>query len=186
MDAEALWNGVAIPVLSAFWLMIPAYVPNPVAAATGGGTPIDFGAVLPDGRRLFGDGKTYRGFVAGVLAGILVGLVQVALSALPGFALLPLHTPPTVTLMAVGALLGDLGKSFFKRRLGKKRGEKWPVFDQYDLVFGAFVLLLLFEPQWVMEYVTPAVALVILVLTPLLHRIVNIIGYRIRVKEVPW
>ncbi|MFA7152528.1 MAG: CDP-archaeol synthase, partial [Methanoregulaceae archaeon] len=45
-----------IPLVSALWIMLPAYVPNSVAAATGGGTPIDLGRNFSDGRRIFGDG----------------------------------------------------------------------------------------------------------------------------------
>ncbi|MDD1705711.1 MAG: CDP-archaeol synthase, partial [Methanoregulaceae archaeon] len=45
--------------------MMPAYVPNPVAAFLGGGRPIDGGNNFRDGRRIFGDGKTWRGFGAG-------------------------------------------------------------------------------------------------------------------------
>ena len=56
--------------------MLPAYLPNPTAALFGGGTPIDLGRNYSDGRRFFGDGKTYRGLILGVLAGIVVGLLQ--------------------------------------------------------------------------------------------------------------
>jgi CDP-2,3-bis-(O-geranylgeranyl)-sn-glycerol synthase len=79
-----------------------------------------------------------------------------------------------------------LFKSFFKRRFGKERGTKWPVADQYDLVAGAFLLLLLLDPTWLSAYVTIPVLIIILIITPVLHRAVNIIGYHIRVKEVPW
>ncbi len=47
-----------IPLLSALWIMLPAYLPNPVAALCGGGTPIDNGKNYSDGKRIFGDGKT--------------------------------------------------------------------------------------------------------------------------------
>ena len=69
-------------------------------------------------------------------------------------AYLPQQTLLSITLLAVGALLGDLVKSFFKRRFGKERGSKWPVADQYDLVVGAFVLLLIFDPSWLFAKVT--------------------------------
>jgi CDP-2,3-bis-(O-geranylgeranyl)-sn-glycerol synthase len=172
--------------LAALWIMIPAYVPNSAAAVFGGGTPIDFGKTFRDGRRVFGDGKTYRGFFGGVLSGILVGLVQIWASSPFGLTGLPQHTLLSVTLLATGALLGDLIKSFLKRRLGKDRGESWFLADQYDLVVGAFVLLLLFDPGWLFENITLPIAIGVIVLTPLLHRIVNIIGYYIGVKEVPW
>jgi len=55
--------------------MLPAYLPNPVAALCGGGTPIDFGRNFSDNRRLFGDGKTWRGLIVGILAGVMIGLI---------------------------------------------------------------------------------------------------------------
>ena len=103
-----------------------------------------------------------------------------------GWDFLPQQTLLSVTLLSAGALLGDLVKSFFQRRLGKDRGANWPVADQYDLVAGAFVLLLLFDPGWLFANVTLPVLIVILILTPVLHRAMNILGYLIKVKEVPW
>jgi CDP-2,3-bis-(O-geranylgeranyl)-sn-glycerol synthase len=176
-----LFSGIA-----ALWIMLPAYVPNSAAAVLGGGTPIDFRKTFRDGRRIFGDGKTYRGFIGGVVSGVLLGLIQIWAASAFGLDLFPQHTFLSVTLLATGALLGDLVKSFLKRRLGKERGESWPIADQYDLVVGSFLLLLLFDPRWLLENLTFPIAVWIVVMTPLLHRIVNIIGYYIGVKEVPW
>jgi CDP-2,3-bis-(O-geranylgeranyl)-sn-glycerol synthase len=166
--------------------MLPAYVPNPVAALFGGGTPIDLGRNFSDGNRIFGDGKTYRGLVTGVLAGILTGFLLIWLAAGFPAGSLPQHTLLSITLLATGALLGDLVKSFFKRRFNRERGAKWPIADQYDLVAGAFLLLLVGNPGWLFATVTLPVFLVILIITPVLHRATNIIGYMFRVKEVPW
>jgi CDP-2,3-bis-(O-geranylgeranyl)-sn-glycerol synthase len=177
---------VIIPLLSALWIMLPAYIPNPVAALCGGGTPVDLGKTWSDGRRVFGDGKTYRGLIAGILAGIGSGLILIWLSDTYLLTSLPKHTVLSVVLLACGALLGDLVKSFFKRRFGRERGAKWPVADQYDLVAGAFLLLLVFDLSWLTATITIPVLLVILILTPVLHRAVNIIGYLFRIKEVPW
>jgi len=77
-------------------------------------------------------------------------------------------------------------KSFFKRRLGKDRGAQWLIVDQYDLVIGSLGLLLLFEYSWVVTYITLPVLFWIIVITPLLHRGVNIIGYLAGIKDVPW
>ena len=174
------------PALAALWIMLPAYVPNSAAALFGGGTPIDSGRTFGDGRRIFGDGKTYRGFFGGVLAGVLVGLVEILAWSSFGLTALPHQTILSVTLLATGALLGDLAKSFLKRRLGKERGESWFLADQYDLVIGSFLLILLVYPEWLFENITLPIAVWIVVMTPLLHRAVNIIGYYVGVKEVPW
>ena len=58
--------------------------------------------------------------------------------------------------------------------------------DQYDLVAGAFVLLLLFDPSWLVANFTLPIIIIIIILTPILHRAVNIIGYIGGIKEVPW
>ncbi|WP_292347884.1 MULTISPECIES: CDP-2,3-bis-(O-geranylgeranyl)-sn-glycerol synthase [unclassified Methanoregula] len=166
--------------------MLPAYVPNPVAALFGGGTPIDLGKTYSDGRRIFGDGKTWRGLVAGIASGIITGLVLIWAAGRFPAAGLPPHTLLSVILLATGALLGDLVKSFFKRRFNRERGSKWPVADQYDLVAGAFLLLLIGDPGWLFAVVTIPVLIVILIITPVLHRATNIIGYVFKVKEVPW
>ena len=166
--------------------MLPAYLPNPVAVLFGGGTPIDLGRNFSDGRRIFGEGKTIRGLVSGILAGISIGFVQIWLSDTYALISFPRHTFMSITLLAIGALLGDLCKSFFKRRFKKERGEKWPVADQYDLVAGAFLLMLVFDPSWLIANVTFPVFIIILIITPLLHRGINILGYLLKVKEVPW
>ena len=166
--------------------MLPAYLPNPIAALAGGGTPIDLGRNFSDGKRIFGDGKTYRGLIIGIFAGIGIGLAQIWVSGVYGWESLPEQTYMSITLLATGALLGDVGKSFLKRRLGKERGAKWPIADMYDLVAGALLMVLIFDSEWLFANMTLTIFILILILTPILHRAVNIIGYHFRVKEVPW
>jgi CDP-2,3-bis-(O-geranylgeranyl)-sn-glycerol synthase len=171
-------------LLSAFWIMLPSYLPNPVAALFGGGTPIDLGRNWRDGRRILGNGKTYRGLAAGIIAGILVGLLQITL--VPEGWGLPVQTVSSVLILAVGALAGDLAKSFAKRRIGRDQGEQWLGFDQYDFVAGAFLFLLIGDPTWLFTWVSLPVFIMILIISPLLHRVVNIIGYLAGIKKVPW
>ncbi|MBN2733437.1 MAG: CDP-2,3-bis-(O-geranylgeranyl)-sn-glycerol synthase [Methanomicrobiaceae archaeon] len=174
---------ILVSLFMALWIMLPAYVPNSAAAIFGGGKPVDFGKYWGDGRRIFGEGKTWRGFFGGVFSGIFVGIILILISNYAGFEV---HTLLSVVLLATGALVGDLIKSFFKRRLDKKRGEEWLIADQYDLVAGSLLLVFLFDPGWALEYITIPVLIWILIITPLLHRGANIIGYIIGVKEVPW
>ena len=49
-------------ILQALWLILPAYVANASAVLVGGGTPVDSGKNWKDGKRILGDGKTWRGF----------------------------------------------------------------------------------------------------------------------------
>jgi CDP-2,3-bis-(O-geranylgeranyl)-sn-glycerol synthase len=179
-------DSVISGLIAAIWVMLPAYVPNSAAAALGGGAPVDGGKTWRDGRRILGNGKTWKGFVLGVACGVAVGIAQIVARDAFGFTSLPEHTLVTVCLLAFGALLGDMVKSFVKRRLGKESGEEWLIADQYDLVVGSLGLLLVFQYNWFMENVTFGVFIWVLILTPLLHRAANIIGYLIGVKKVPW
>jgi CDP-2,3-bis-(O-geranylgeranyl)-sn-glycerol synthase len=174
-----------LALVSAVWLMLPAYVPNSAAATLGGGRPIDGGRSWRDGRRVFGEGKTWRGLIGGVLAGVAVGGAGIWIQAVAGWPI-PSHTPLTVCTFAAGALLGDLGKSFLKRRIGRGQGDPWPVADQYDLVIGAFLLTALLASSWLLSTITLPILLWILVITPVLHRVTNIAGHRLGVKRVPW
>jgi len=187
-------------VTAAIWLMLPAYVANPMAAVFGGGTPIDLGKKFVDGKRILGDGKTIRGLVAGTLCGLGIGFVQVkfapylasiglfnewpsfqsALGAYSYSAML------VVFLMALGALLGDSAESFIKRRLNLKRGAMFPVADQLDFVLGAWLLTLIFASVWFKTYFTFWIIITVLVITPLLHITTNVFGYLIKVKKEPW
>ncbi|MDD1724585.1 MAG: CDP-2,3-bis-(O-geranylgeranyl)-sn-glycerol synthase [Methanospirillum sp.] len=166
--------------------MLPAYLPNSVAAAVGGGTPVDAGRYWRDGRRILGDGKTIRGFAGGVAAGCFAGLLEIVTEMSGFIPFLPAHTFLSVFLLATGSLLGDMVKSFFKRRQGIDRGGEWPIIDQYDFLAGAFCFCLIFDPGWLFATITLPLFVAILIITPILHRGVNIIGYKIGVKKVPW
>lgn len=79
--------------------------------------PLDCGAVLPDGERLLGANKTWRGLAAAILAGA-------ALAA--WLAIGPAHGA------AAGAATtaGDALSSFVKRRLRLRPGTWVPLLDQ--------------------------------------------------------
>lgn len=180
-------------LLLAFVLFLPAYVANPLAVLWGGGAPMDLGRRWRDGRRVLGDGKTWRGFVGGGVSAVLVALflwppLALWTDSLTGASFLAWLGPATA--FAFGALLGDALGSFVKRRFGRERGARTPVLDQYDFVLGAFLLAGLLFPDWVWTYYLQGEAifglLLILVVTPLLHRAVNLLGHRLGKKEVPW
>lgn len=58
---------IALLIFSLLFI-VPAYLSNAGMVIVGGGRPIDGGKVLKDGRRLFGDHKTVKGFIFGPLA----------------------------------------------------------------------------------------------------------------------
>ena len=175
-------------VATAFWAMLPAYVPNNAAVLAGGGRPIDGGRTW-GGRRVLGDGKTWRGTAIGTLVGVLlaVGLnaVNDPASAAVGVDLpvFPLHA---AVALAFGAMLGDILASFIKRRSGRERGASFPGLDQLDFVVVSLLLAFVVATDWFLATFTPAVLAVILVITPILHVGTNIIAYKIGAKNEPW
>jgi CDP-2,3-bis-(O-geranylgeranyl)-sn-glycerol synthase len=175
-------------VASALWAMLPAYVPNNVAVLAGGGRPIDGGRTWGD-RRVLGDGKTWRGTAAGTAAGTLLALLLNLLApvvenaskvALPTF---PLHV---AVALALGAMLGDIGASFVKRRSGRERGAAFPGLDQLDFVVGALGLVALVAPAWFAATFPLPALVVVLVATPVLHVVTNGIAYLLGLKSEPW
>ena len=180
-------------VVLAIWLMLPAYIANSMAVVFGGGTPMDLGMKLPDGKRVLGEGKTLRGLVGGTACGIAAGLLQIFVVPIFGIQYLPtiIQYVPTITAiitLSFGALLGDIVKSFFKRRIGFVRGAELPLIDQLDFVAGAWLLTYIFDPVWFTKYFIsyPWIIVTVLVLTPILHRLTNIFGYNIKLKKEPW
>jgi CDP-2,3-bis-(O-geranylgeranyl)-sn-glycerol synthase len=172
-------------ILKASWLMLPAYLANPTAVVFGGGTPIDLGKNWRDGRRIFGDGKTFRGLIGGTACGVIIGLIQMQVTSLQ---YLGTFTFLSIFMLSFGALIGDMTKSFFKRRLGYERGAEFPLVDQLDFVAGAWILTYAFDPVWFSKnfLAAPWIMVTVVLLTPLLHRLTNIIGYYARLKKEPW
>jgi CDP-2,3-bis-(O-geranylgeranyl)-sn-glycerol synthase len=179
---------LASTVATALWAMGPAYVPNNAAVLAGGGRPIDGGREWR-GRRLLGDGKTWRGSAAGTLAGVVVAVVLNA-AAQPASGALGVSVPtfplPAAIALAAGAMAGDVGASFLKRRSGRERGASFPGLDQLDFVAGALIAVFLVAPGWASGVFTvPVVAAVVLV-TPALHIGTNVIAYAAGLKAEPW
>jgi CDP-2,3-bis-(O-geranylgeranyl)-sn-glycerol synthase len=175
-------------VVGALWAMLPAYVPNNAAVLGGGGPPVDGGRTI-GGRRLLGDGKTWRGTAVGVAAGTLLAVFlnagNAAASAVSGVQL-PAFPLPAAVALAAGAMFGDVAASFLKRRLGTERGSPVPGLDQLDFVVGALALAAVVDPAWFgATFDLPALA-VVLVATPLLHLLTNGIAYLLGLKDEPW
>ncbi|UCE12868.1 MAG: CDP-archaeol synthase [Candidatus Heimdallarchaeota archaeon] len=64
--------------------VLPLWFGNAAPTVLGGGAPIDRGRLWRDGKRILGDGKTIRGFWAGVfVGGIIGGLIELIGLLLP-------------------------------------------------------------------------------------------------------
>jgi len=179
-------------VIQAFWLILPAYIANASALLLGGGLPIDFGKKWNDGNRILGNGKTWRGLFIGTFIGMTSGFgfsiiskfafnidFPIKINDFTGFPLMIL----ILFSLCFGALMGDIIESFFKRRIGKKRGENWIPFDQLDFILGvlffSFIMsgflqfLNLTKENWFLASFSLYHIIILLIFTPFIHLFAN-------------
>ena len=133
---------------------------------------MDFGRKFVDGKRIFGNNKTFRGFLFGWVIGMLVGSVEFVV--FPGFPVL------FIVLIPLGALLGDLTGAFIKRRIGIAPGGLLPIVDQVDFVVGALVFSI---PLVIVSW---ELAITVLLITPPIHLFTNFLAYKLKLKKHPW
>lgn len=176
------------------WLFLPAGLANvtPIFAARIPGLqrfdlPVDLGRSV-DNIRLLGPNKTWRGLIAGVaVASFVFWLQQLAVANSAALAAAVNSTSePTLLpywllgpLLAIGALVGDLVKSFIKRRSGIAPGRPWFPYDQVDSILGAIALSLLVIRLPLATYA------ISLLLWTAIQMASQYIGYWLRIKERP-
>ena len=177
-------------ILGLVYLMLPAYFAN-MAPVIFNRTlnfldyPIDFG-VKVKGQPLFGQTKTFRGFIVGIPAAILIVCLQSQIAQYPFFSKIGLVDFNKINILLFGflfglsALTGDLIESFFKRRLGKKSSESWKVWDQLDFVFASLLLVWFYAK---LEFID---VLMILFLSFILTITANRISYMLGIRKVKW
>jgi CDP-2,3-bis-(O-geranylgeranyl)-sn-glycerol synthase len=170
---------IALIIVEALKFIFPAYCANGTPVLAGGGKKMDFGRNFIDGKRIFGDNKTFRGFFFGWAVGFLVGIIEGFVFGFENYPLL------FSLLIPLGALLGDLTGAFIKRRLSIQPGGLLPVVDQIDFVVGAVVFALplaltgMFALTW-------QVAVTVLLITPPIHLLTNFGAYKLKLKKHPW
>lgn len=161
--------------------LLPVYIANSSPVVLGGGTPLDLGKSFSDGRRVFGDGKTVRGFVGGVAAGAVAGGIIAFLFPISFFGSAQSQFLAAL-LMSFGTLLGDAAGSFVKRRLGIGSGK--PFFP--DLVLFLVFALIFALPFAKADAFTMDKLAFYFALTVILHPLMNMIANRAGLKKVPW
>jgi CDP-2,3-bis-(O-geranylgeranyl)-sn-glycerol synthase len=172
-------------LIRGIWVIIPAYVANASAPLAMGKSRMDFGRRLWN-NELLGEGKTWEGFVFAIIMGSFAGIIQILLwkylnpiAVEEGFVL-PELSLISISLIPFGAMVGDLIASFFKRRAGLERGARVPVLDQLDFLVGGFLVATLFV-SLSMEAI-----FLLIIITPAIHFLTNVIGHKLGAKEVPW
>lgn len=172
-------------LLKLIYFMLPAYFANmsPVFAkyifSRQIVSPIDFG-VKTGGHPLFGKHKTIGGFIFGALVALGIGYLQFILyPRLKDFCFIDYHNlwATASLLLGLGALIGDLVKSFFKRMINIKAGKSWLPFDQLDFVIGALIFV---SPVYFLGWIN----IIIIVFISLIgHILINWIGYLLNIRK---
>ena len=176
-------------ILFALWFFWPAGVATMVPVlvaylpvARSWNRPLDGGVSL-GGRRLLGENKTWRGFIAGGLAGGLWFLVQIAIfnhsSYVRAFCPQDFANHQTIwlgLLLGFGSVTGDAVGSFFKRRLDIQSGQSWFPYDQLDFIIGGLIFSAVVIRLSLIEYFT------IVVVWLGVHLLFGCLGYVTRLK----
>ncbi|MFA6919020.1 MAG: CDP-archaeol synthase [Patescibacteria group bacterium] len=182
---------MGIIILKAFYFALPAYFGNmaPVFLAKLKwfeflNVPVDFDKRI-GGQAIFGNHKTWRGLISAPIAGIFICFIQLLIYKIPFFNSISLfnyseHWLWFGFLAGLGAIIGDLIKSFFKRRLRINPGMPWPILDQLDLTIGFLAFTF-----WI---VRPDLFIVwtLLFLGIILGYGSNLIAYELGLKKVWW
>jgi CDP-2,3-bis-(O-geranylgeranyl)-sn-glycerol synthase len=108
------WSSILVLLLL---ILVANALPAALGLLLGPARPVDGGRTLGDGRPLLGPSKTWRG-IAAALIGTTGAALALGLDWWLGLA------------AAGGAMLGDLGASFVKRRLGRPSSASVPLLDQ--------------------------------------------------------
>ncbi len=151
--------------------------------------PMDNGRILGDGNRIFGDNKTWKGFIGyiifGTISTVLWGTIikNTGLNSLNFFYIN--HENTLAFNVVVGVLLGfayalfELPNSFVKRRIGidpgkPSTGAQKAIFvfvDQADSIFGCALVVWIFYNLGLPKYIA------FVVVGALTHIIMNMLLY---------
>lgn len=176
-------------IFFAIWFFLPAGIANvtPIFAARipllkQWNYPLDF-FQKSNNIRIFGDHKTIRGIISGIILGTVTAVLLFSISTnfrtfLPSWYF---TSNPWLLgiLLSLGALLGDAIKSFFKRRFNIRPGETWIPFDQIDYTLGGLLFASLIHTLTFLQY-----SLVISIWVGI-HIFSTYTGYFLRLKNQP-
>lgn len=158
--------------------------------------PMDGGKELKDGKRIFGNNKTWLGFLTmigcSIVTHVVWGLICRLFTDMQNMNQLYLCYENTLLYnIIVGAIMGaaymifELPNSFIKRRLdipdGKtERGLKGKLFfviDQLDSMFGVILVLAVASKISLLQYIN------YVLLGGLTHICVNLVLYKLKIRR---
>jgi len=189
-----IYVSLAPPILAGILNM--AWVKKPVLRRLA--RPIDDGRTMRDGRRIFGDNKTWKGLLGMVVLSALAGLALGALERGTAAETLNLfyrdhlntHAWSSLvgTLLGLGYTLAELPNSFLKRRLGISPGRPpagaakvaFILGDQADSVLGCAIILAL------VVGISAALFGAIIVVGAVTHLVLNLALYAFHLRRNPF
>ena len=157
--------------------------------------PIDAGKNFTDGKRIFGDNKTWKGFIGYIVFNMIFAVFFGALFSLVNLNqysfIYQNHVNAPLFNLWLGALIGfayalfELPNSFLKRRLGIKPGKnpkgwkKWffIFLDQADSIFGVCLVVCLFYSMPIWFY------LLYVLVGAVTHIIINMLLYFVGLRK---
>ncbi len=165
------------PLVIIFLYIIPLYVSNSTPVLSKGRIPLDLNKKIGV-NPILGKGKTIEGTLTGILCGIIAGLLITIFFPYSN-VLVPNYLAVAI-LLSFGAIIGDLVKSFFKRRFGIKSGQRWVIADQLDFILGGLILssFLVLPEIWLV--------VILLIATFFIHLWSNFFAHKLGLKKVPW
>jgi CDP-2,3-bis-(O-geranylgeranyl)-sn-glycerol synthase len=176
--------------------------------------PLDFGKIHRDGKRILGEHKSWNGLIGGTILGFTISAILTSLyfpiidnivkvNLADGetvmafldlndriFVFVNLWANRTLFYMAIFVLclatpIGDAVKSYYKRRKGIESGDVFLFWDQNDFILASIFLTFPFFPlqHWITLwfYYIP-----VILITPFITVLANIIGYYLGKKKVPY
>jgi CDP-2,3-bis-(O-geranylgeranyl)-sn-glycerol synthase len=166
-------------VFSAIYFFLPGYIANTFPVF---GTAWKLPLGNPISQKIFGKNKTWRGVYMAYIGALLTLWLQryFQLSGELEYLRIIDYTSINLWLFAalfgLGVMVGDVTKSFFKRKYGIKSGERWFPFDQIDILLA----LVIIYPFYSLD---SARILLLIVVTPLMHSLTCMTGYWLGIKE---
>ncbi len=177
--------------LECVWFMLPAIIANMMPDLFKKNLkflakPVDFNRSYK-GKRILGDNKTLRGFFVGTVFAIIIAFFQTKLYFYNDFfKSISLIDYSNVNFILIGfffgfgALLGDSVKSFFKRKKNIEPGEKWFPYDEIDWILGSLLLTSFIYVLDIEHF------LMVIIFFPLLHVVINHIGFYLKLRDKKW
>ncbi|MBE5936198.1 MAG: CDP-archaeol synthase [Lachnospiraceae bacterium] len=160
--------------------------------------PIDGGKCLKDGKRIFGDNKTIKGFIGyiviGCICNVIWGIICGNIEVLEQFNYLYYKYENTVVYNVImGLLIGlayaafELPNSFIKRRLGIGAGSSlenksalkyvFMIIDQCDSIIGCVLVVWAVYPLGILNYI------LYVFLGLITHMAFNILLYALKIRK---